>query len=97
MPTELKDRINSVTAKAQALRDSYLTLLSEKQAADKQLEQQQLEIGQLQRQVDQLRIDNEYLRVAHTLAPDRQAVDRYKQQISQMVRDIDRCIKQLNA
>ena len=47
--------------------------------------------------VDLLRIDNEFLRVAHSVPRDPAVVDRYKKQVAKMVRDIDRCIKQLNA
>jgi len=97
MSTELKDKMQQLLRKTEVLRDRYLALHSEKQALERQLEQQQLEIVQLQKELSQLRIDNEYLTVAHTIAPNREAVDRYKKQVSQMVRDIDRCIKQLNA
>ena len=50
-----------------------------------------------QKEVNQLRIDNEFLRVAHSVPSNPELVAKYKKQVAKMVRDIDRCIKQLNA
>ena len=98
MPSkELKEKLQNLTRKVDTLRRRYLALQSEKKELDRTVERQALEIAKLENEVNQLRIDNEFLRVAHTVPRDPEAVARYKKQVAKMVRDIDRCIKQLNA
>ena len=94
---ELKDRIQSMTDKVETLGRRYIALLSEKKEMARQIERQELEIAKLEKELAQLTIDNEFLRVAHSVPANPETVARYKQQIAKMVRDIDRCIKQLNA
>ena len=94
---ELKDRLHSVASKVETLRQRYYALLSENKKMERQIERQELEIARLEKEVNQLKIDNEFLRVARSVPSNPEAVARYKGQISKMVRDIDRCIKQLNA
>lgn len=94
---ELKDRLQNMSLKVETLGKLYLALQKEKKELDRQVERQALEIAQLEKELKQLRIDNEFLRVAHSVPSDTQSVARYKKQVAQMVRDIDRCIKQLNA
>lgn len=94
---ELKDRLHGVAGKVETLRQRYLALLSEKREMERQIERQKLEIEKLEKEVNQLKIDNEFLHVARSIPASPEAVARYKGQVSKMVRDIDRCIKQLNA
>jgi len=79
------------------VRQNYLALQAEKKELERTIECQNLEIAQLEKELAQLKIDNEFLRVAHTVPRDPVLVARYKKQVAKMVRDIDRCIKQLNA
>ena len=95
--TELKERLQSLMHKVDTLRKRYLALQSEKKEMERTIERQELEIAKLEKEVSQLRIDNEFLRVAHSVPSDPVTVARYKKQVAKMVRDIDRCIKQLNA
>ena len=95
--TELKDRLQKLKLKVDALGKRYLALVSEKKEMERTIERQELEIARLEKELGQMRIDNEFLRVAHTVPKDPEAVARYKKQVAKMVRDIDRCIKQLNA
>ena len=94
---ELKDRMQSLTDKVATLGRRYRALQSERKEMARQIERQELEIEQLKKELAQLKIDNEFLRVAQTVPSNPEAVARYKKQLANMVRDIDRCIKQLNA
>ena len=94
---ELKDKLQSMKRKVDALGKRYVALLGEKKEMERTIERQELEIAKLEKELGQLRIDNEFLRVAHTVPRDPVVVNRYKKQVAKMVRDIDRCIKQLNA
>ena len=95
--TELKDRLQNLKLKVDALGKRYRALVAEKKEMERTIESQELEIARLEKELGQMRIDNEFLRVAHTVPKNPEAVARYKQQVAKMVRDIDRCIKQLNA
>jgi chromosome segregation ATPase len=98
MPSkELNDKLQSLTLKVDSLGKRYVALRDEKKELSRQVERQQLEIAQLEKELKQLRIDNEFLRVAHTVPANPEVVAQYKKQVAKMVRDIDRCIKQLKA
>ncbi len=98
MPSkELNDKLQMTMRKVDALSKRYVALQEEKKQMARTIESQELEIAKLEKELAQLRIDNEFLRVAHTVPRDPQAVAQFKGQVAKMVRDIDRCIKQLNA
>ncbi len=98
MPSmELKDRLQNMAQKVDSLRRKYVALLNERKELTRKVESQSLEIAKLEKEVNQLRIDNEFLRVAHSVPSNPELVAKYKKQVAKMVRDIDRCIKQLNA
>ncbi|MBQ9555777.1 MAG: hypothetical protein IJV05_06100 [Muribaculaceae bacterium] len=94
---ELKDRIESLSLKVVTLRKRYLALLAERKELKRTVERQELEIAQLEKELNQLKIDNEFMRVSHSIPNNPKVVALYKKQVAKMVRDIDRCIKQLNA
>ena len=98
MPSmELKDKLKTVARKLAILRKRYLALQTENKEMKRDIECKELEIAKLEKEVNQLRIDNEFLRVAHSVPAKPEVVAGYKKQVAKMVRDIDRCIKQLNA
>ena len=72
-------------------------VLNERKELTRKVESQSLEIAKMEKELAQMRIDNEFLRVAHTVPDNPEAVGQFKKQVAKMVRDIDRCIKQLNA
>ena len=94
---ELKDKLQSIARKMETLRQRYLALQREKKELERTIERQELEIAKLEKELNQLKIDNEFLRVARSIPSNPEAIARYKGQVAKMVRDIDRCIKQLNA
>ena len=95
--TELNDKLQALMLKVKSLGKRFVALQDENKQLSRQIERQQLEIAQLEKELKQLRIDNEFLRVAHSVQAKPEAVAQYKKQVAKMVRDIDRCIKQLNA
>ena len=94
---ELNEKLQALMLKVKSLGKRYDALQSENKELSRQIERQQLEITRLEKEVKQLNIDNEFLRVAHTVPKSPEAVAQYKKQVAKMVRDIDRCIKQLKA
>lgn len=94
---ELNDKLQSLMLKVKDLGKRYAALKGENKNLSRQIERQQLEIARLEKELKQLRIDNEFLQVAHSVPKKPEAVAQYKKQVAKMVRDIDRCIKQLKA
>ena len=94
---ELNDKLQSLMLKVNDLGKRFVALQGENKKLVRQSEIQQLEIERLEKEVAQLRIDKEFLQVAHTVPKNPEAVAQYKKQVAKMVRDIDRCIKQLKA
>lgn len=92
----LKQTLERLRGKAEILGDRYRLLLQEKQQADMRIEEleklsqkQQSEIAKLQQEV-------EYLKVVTTLTPNRDDVEKSRAFLSKLVRDIDKCISELN-
>ena len=94
---DLKEKLQELTRKVETLRKRYFALQAEKKELERTVERQELEIAKLEKDLAQMKIDNEFLRVAHSVPSDPAAIAQYKKQVAKMVRDIDRCIKQLNA
>ena len=65
--TELKEKLLNLTRKVDTLRKSYLALQSENREMNRPIECQAIEIEKLEKEIAQLKIDNEFLRVAHTV------------------------------
>ncbi len=98
MPSmELNEQLQNLLRKFEILRQRYVALQNENKELKRSVERQELEVAKLEKELSQMRIDNEFLKVAHSVPRDPEAVSRYKKQVAKMVRDIDRCIKQLNA
>ena len=96
MATELRERLERLQRKSAVLVDKYQALLTQSQQTAHELEDATATIARLQSQVEQLEQDNQYLRMAHTVAATPEAVAQTRAMISKLVRDIDRCISQLN-
>ena len=98
MPSmELNEQLQNLLRKFEILRQRYVALQNENKELKRSVERQELEVAKLEKELSQMRIDNEFLKVAQSVPRDPEAVSRYKKQVAKMVRDIDRCIKQLNA
>ena len=77
--------------------EKYHALSAAKDQAVAELQRVQEENEKLRIEMERIKRENEYLRMAHTVAPNAEAAARGKTMISKIVRDIDKCINQLNA
>ena len=96
MATELHDTLARLQRKSAVLIEKYQVLLAECLSAQSELEYTRQRVQELETRVEQLEMDNNYLRMAHTIAPSPESVAQSRAMISKLVRDIDRCISQLN-
>ncbi|MCM1109748.1 MAG: hypothetical protein NC336_00920 [Clostridium sp.] len=95
MARPLEQRLDSIETKARIIVANYERMQRARQKADervaellRQVEEQSREIADLRRQV-------EYMKVASTLAPSSEALDESRRVLSEIVREIDKCINDL--
>lgn len=95
MTENLKEQLDRVAAKAGLIVERY-------RLKAQQLEQVQTKVAELEekltaceKELEKLRVDNEYLRVVTNISPDRKDIEKVKSLISGLVRNIDRCILDL--
>ena len=95
MANDLKHILERLRGKLDLLTQRYATLLQEKQAIEERnnelitlTQKQQQEINRLQQEV-------EYLKVVTTLNPNRNDVEKSRAFLSELVREIDKCISEL--
>lgn len=95
MAASLQQRIDSIKGKALLLMERYAELLDEKKAAEAQIAELQARVQLQQREIDRMKIEIENLKVVTTLTPKREDVEQSRAFLSQLVRDIDKCIAEL--
>ena len=96
MASELHDRLERLQRKSAVLIEKYQALLAQSQQTMRELEESHASNARLKAQIEHLEHENEYLRLSHTVAPTAESVAQTRAIISKLVRDIDRCISQLN-
>lgn len=96
MAVDLKEQLDRVATKAYLVVERYSRLREEKNAADERIARLEDELRSNKAEIEKLRMENEYLRIASTLAPDSKRLEETRSLISGLVREIDRCILDLN-
>ena len=96
MANELQQTLARIINKSNILVEKYHALESANAELASEKEQLIEEIAKMKRANELLRQENEYLKMARVIAPDLDNVDSARTTISTLVRDIDKCIAQLN-
>lgn len=95
MAVDLKQQLDRVSAKADLIIERCRRLTDSRDAALARIAELESQMAAQAKELERLKVDNEYLRVASALCPDRKEIERARALISKMVRDIDRCILDL--
>ncbi len=95
MATDLHSTIERILSKSSVLVEKYHALEQERLNAEKEIKQLQNEVKALRKEVELLRQDNEYLRIARSITPSFEQLAESRSIITQLVRDVDKCISQL--
>ncbi len=82
--------------KARIIQQRYLKMLDERKNALEAMQDLRAQLAEKDRIIEQLQIRLEYMQVASTIAPTREQLDKSKTMISDLVREIDRCISELS-
>lgn len=95
MAANLQQRLDSIRGKATLLTQRYAELLEEKRAAEAQIAELHTQLRRQQEELARMRQQIESLQVVTTLSRGREDVERSRAFLSQLVRDIDKCIAEL--
>ena len=96
MTENLKQTLERLRGKADILTQRYQRLLQEKQEADLCIKELTSLNKSQQDEINRLKQEVEYLKVVTTLNPDRETVEKSRAFLSSLVREIDKCIVELN-
>lgn len=96
MASPLQDNMTRIMSKISVMMERHRALLARHRVVEQQLEEKQALIVQLKQQVEQLQHENTYLKLARNIAPTPEGVVHSRKVIAKLVRDIDKCISQLN-
>ncbi len=96
MAVELQQTVSRIAAKSRIILERY-------ELMKRQLKADAEKIGQLEQDINRMRAENErlrsqvdYLKMAAIVAPEREDVERTRALLSNLVREIDKCIADLN-
>lgn len=96
MAGELQKKIDRVNTKTQLLLDRYTILLQRRESDLAQIAELQSEIETLRKENGRLQQENDFLKIATTIAPTRNDVNSTRELLTRLVREIDKCITDLN-
>lgn len=95
MALDYHETFERIVAKAHLLAQRYNLLLESRKKAQERIVQLEEQVAQQQKELQLLRQENEYLRMASVLAPKREQIEATRAMIAGLVREIDRCIADL--
>ena len=95
MVSELQTTLRRLQAKSDVLLEKYHALKLEKEAVEQENDQLRSRLAQLDKEIEELRLDYEYLQMARMITPTRESVVQSRAILAKLVQDVDKCISQL--
>lgn len=96
MAVELQQTIDRVNAKARIILERYEIMKRQRREDVERMAMLEKELEKTKAENQQLRSNVEYLKMASIIAPGREDVERTRALLAKLVREIDRCIIDLN-
>ncbi|MDE6079113.1 MAG: hypothetical protein K2G35_03515 [Duncaniella sp.] len=96
MAGNLQQRIDRITSKAAIIAERYALMVKAKAEADRRIADLERENRELWQEVANRDAQLEEMRIASALAPDHHNVEEARNLLTELVREIDKCIKQLS-
>lgn len=96
MAVNVFELLQRLSQKSNLLAQKYYAAKEEVAKVREENENLQQEKSEMQVELEKLRLENEYLRVSHKIAPTPEDVKTSRKMIAELVRNIDKCISQLN-
>lgn len=95
MAANLQQRLENITSKAKLLTWRYQHLVQEHRSAEKRIADLEAIIEQQQQQAKLMALKIESLQVVSSIAPSRDETEKTRRILSELLRDIDKCINEL--
>lgn len=97
MASDLEQTLKRIAEKSRFLSDRYKATVGQLDKATARIEELEALVVKQIAQIEQLKQQLEYMTLASTIAPNREALEKARATISGLVREIDRCIVDLKS
>lgn len=95
MATGISEILARLKGKVSVLTERYQAVKAQRDEAQLRCSELQNSIDTMRAELQQLRTENEYLRISHKIAPTPDDVRQSQAVIAELVKKIDKCISQL--
>ena len=96
MAGELQQAIDRVNAKTQIVLDRYAIVQQRLVDSAARIAELEKQLAAAREEAHRLSLEVEFLKVATTISPTREDVAKTRAMLSELVREIDKCITELN-
>ena len=96
MAGEFQQIIDRINAKTGLILECYTIVNRQRREALARIEELEGQLRKLQGENQKLAMEVEFLKIATTIAPDRKDVENTRAMLTELVREIDKCISELN-
>lgn len=96
MASDLQENLTRITEKARFLVARYRALLDANRQLRQRVDELEKELAERKRAQEKLETHNEYLEISSAIAPDFSDLESTRDMIAGLVREVDRCIADLN-
>ncbi len=96
MAVELQQTVSRIAAKSRIILERYELMKRQLKASAEKIDQLEHDLGRIRAENERLRSQVDYLKIAAVVAPEREDVERTRTLLSNLVREIDKCIADLN-
>lgn len=96
MASDLHTTIQRISEKSRFLTERYMTVLQQRDEALGRIAELEQALRERDHKIQMLNTEVEYLKVTSALAPTAETVEATRAVIRELIRDIDRCITDLN-
>lgn len=97
MASDLELSLKRIAEKSRFLADRYTAIAMQHDQAKARIADLETQVDRQAKTIESLKTQLEYLTIASTIAPDRDSLDKARAVISDLVREIDRCIADIKS
>lgn len=95
MAADFPQIIERLKSKARLLTERYRVVLEQRNVALERVRELESQQEADRRLIERLSLEVEHLKIASTIVPDRRDVEKSRAVLSELVREIDKCINEL--
>lgn len=97
MASDLELSLRRIAEKSRFLTDRYKSVVDQRDKALARITELEALLEAQTKTVEKLKLELEFMTLASTIAPDRDSLEKARAMISGLVRDIDRCIADIQS